>query len=88
MRYLTKASQKKTTPVIASLHQVNIAEAFGDRFIGLRDGQVIFDGGPDELTTGVIDDLYRGVTTVTGAASTDTTDSRRSVKEKEARAEV
>jgi len=81
MDCLRRASREWNTPVIASLHQINIAQAFGDRFIGLREGRVVFDGGPSELTTTVLDDLYQGVTTVTGAASTTPSDSHRPVRE-------
>ncbi|MDQ2074922.1 phosphonate ABC transporter ATP-binding protein [Haloarcula sp. H-GB4] len=81
MDCLRRASREWNTPVIASLHQINIAQAFGDRFIGLREGQVVFDGGPSELTTAVLDDLYQGVTTVTGSPSTTPNDSEQPVTE-------
>lgn len=77
MDCLRRASVTWTTPVIASLHQINIAHTFGDRFIGLREGQVVFDGGPNELTTGVLDDLYQGVNTVTGVTASTTGNTHR-----------
>jgi phosphonate transport system ATP-binding protein len=49
---------------LVSLHQVNIAAHFGDRFIGLRDGQKLFDVGREELSSELIDDLYGNVETV------------------------
>jgi phosphonate transport system ATP-binding protein len=64
MEYLKKASRKYDIATLTSLHQVNIARYFGDRFIGLRDGQVVFDGDQSELTQSVIDDLYGEVETV------------------------
>jgi phosphonate transport system ATP-binding protein len=64
MEYLRKASRKYGIATLTSLHQVNIARYFGDRFIGLRDGSIVFDGGKKELTRAVIDDLYGEVETV------------------------
>jgi phosphonate transport system ATP-binding protein len=42
---------------------VNIARKFGHRFIGLRDGEKVFDGYRDDLTIDVIDDLYGDIDT-------------------------
>ncbi|QIB74260.1 phosphonate ABC transporter ATP-binding protein [Halogeometricum borinquense] len=64
MEYLKKASREYGIATVTSLHQVNIARYFGDRFIGLRDGQVVFDGSRSELTREVIDDLYGEVETI------------------------
>ena len=36
-------------PAIISLHQLDLAERFADRIIGLADGRVVFDGLPAEL---------------------------------------
>jgi phosphonate transport system ATP-binding protein len=60
MGYMKRAADERNLTTIASLHQVNIAREFGDRFIGIREGSVVFDGGPDDLTMDVIDDLYYG----------------------------
>jgi phosphonate transport system ATP-binding protein len=64
MGYLRKAAEEHDVTALVSLHQVNIAAYFGDRFIGLRDGQKLFDVQRDELTTELIDDLYGSVETV------------------------
>ena len=58
MGYMRSAAKERTLTTIASLHQVNIAREFGDRFIGIRDGEVVFDGGHDELTMDAVDDIY------------------------------
>ena len=36
-------------PAIISLHQLDLAECFADRIIGLADGRVVFDGAPAVL---------------------------------------
>jgi len=64
MGYLRKAAEEHDVTALVSLHQVNIAAHFGDRFIGLRDGQKLFDVGRDELSPELIDDLYGSVETV------------------------
>jgi phosphonate transport system ATP-binding protein len=64
MGYLKKAADLHEVSALVSLHQVNIAAHFGERFIGLRDGELMFDATPDELTPALIDDLYGNVETV------------------------
>ncbi len=44
--------------VIANLHTLDTARRYCDRVIGMRDGRVVFDGAPDQLTTGVARDIY------------------------------
>lgn len=64
MGYLKKAARVHQVTALVSLHQVNIAAHFGERFIGLRDGRLLFDVEQDELTPGLIDNLYGNVETV------------------------
>ncbi len=44
--------------VICSLRAVDIARKYCDRVIGLRDGRVVFDGVPEQLTVDVARDIY------------------------------
>ncbi len=44
--------------IISNLHTLDTARRYCDRVIGMRDGRVVFDGTPDELTTGVARDIY------------------------------
>ena len=60
MRYLKVAADERDLTSIVSLHQVNIAREFGERFIGLRDGEVVFDGEKEDLTMDVVDRIYYG----------------------------
>jgi len=60
MRYMKQAAQERGLTTVASLHQVNIAREFGDRFLGIRDGELIFDGDRDDLTMDVVDEIYYG----------------------------
>jgi phosphonate transport system ATP-binding protein len=60
MSYMKQAATERNLTTVASLHQVNLAREFGDRFVGLRDGEVVFDGGQEELTMDVVDRIYYG----------------------------
>ena len=44
--------------VIANLHTLDTARRYCDRVIGMRDGRVVFDGSPLQLTRGVARDIY------------------------------
>ena len=44
--------------VIANLHTLDTARRYCDRVIGMREGRVVFDGTPEQLTTGVARDIY------------------------------
>ncbi len=43
---------------IVSLHQLEFAQQFADRIIGLANGRVVFDGGPRELKRTTVDKIY------------------------------
>ncbi|MCL5061879.1 MAG: hypothetical protein M1443_01530, partial [Nitrospirae bacterium] len=45
-------------PVVVSLHQVDLAQTYADRLIGLSDGRIVFDGSPAELSADVLDYIY------------------------------
>jgi phosphonate transport system ATP-binding protein len=44
--------------VIANLHTLDTARRYCDRVIGMRDGRVVFDGTPDQLSTNVAREIY------------------------------
>ena len=44
--------------VVVNLHTLDTARRYCDRVIGMRDGRIVFDGTPDQLTTGVARDIY------------------------------
>jgi phosphonate transport system ATP-binding protein len=44
--------------VIANLHTLDTARKYCDRVIGMRDGRIVFDGAPEQLSTGVARDIY------------------------------
>ena len=44
--------------VICNLHTLDTARRYCDRVIGMRLGRIVFDGTPEQLTTGVARDIY------------------------------
>jgi phosphonate transport system ATP-binding protein len=63
MEYLLRAAGERDLTTLASLHQVNIAREFGERFIGLKDGRLCCDCTRAELTPAKIEEIYGGVET-------------------------
>ncbi|MFC4540631.1 phosphonate ABC transporter ATP-binding protein [Halosolutus amylolyticus] len=63
MNYLRAAATDRGLTGMVSLHQVNLARKFGQRFIGLHDGTKVFDGYRDELTIDAIDEIYGDIDT-------------------------
>lgn len=58
MNYIKKISQQDGITTIVNLHQVDFAKEFADRIIGVKDGEIIFEGTPKELTEYAIDMIY------------------------------
>jgi phosphonate transport system ATP-binding protein len=58
MRLIQSASRDRSLPAIVNLHDVNLAQNFCDRIIGLRSGLVVFDGKPDDLTDEKLTEIY------------------------------
>ncbi len=58
MDTLKKINVEDGRMVIANLHTLDTARRYCDRVIGMRDGEVVFDGTADELTTSVAREIY------------------------------
>ena len=43
---------------VVSLHQVDLARQFADRVVGVRGGEVVFDGAPARLSDGDLSRIY------------------------------
>jgi phosphonate transport system ATP-binding protein len=54
------AAKARGTSVVCSLHQVDLARQFADRIVGMRNGQVVFDGTPEEFNEAMVHRLYHG----------------------------
>ena len=58
MEALRRIHEEDGRTVIANLHTLDTARRYCDRVIGMRDGRIVFDGTPAQLTTGVARDIY------------------------------
>lgn len=61
MDLLMRISREDDLTVLASLHQVELARGWADRLIGLRDGRVVADARPAEMSEQQIAEIYRRV---------------------------
>ena len=57
METLRRIHEEDGRTVIANLHTLDTARRYCDRVIGMRDGRIVFDGTPAQLTTGVARDI-------------------------------
>jgi len=58
MQSLRRIHEEDGRMVIANLHTLDTARRYCDRVVGMRDGRIVFDGTPEQLTTGVARDIY------------------------------
>ena len=58
MRLIREICAERGLPAIINMHDVLLAQAFVDRIVGLRAGEVVFDGPPSELSPLVLTRIY------------------------------
>lgn len=58
MKDLKMLNQEYGMTVIANLHSVELAREFGDRVIGVRKGEIVYDGKMSETPESVFKDIY------------------------------
>ena len=56
---LQRIGREDGITTVVSLHQVDLAQAYADRVIGLAQGRVVFDGAPDGLTPAALQAIYQ-----------------------------
>ena len=61
MALLLEICQEKGLTVITSLHQVELARGWADRLVGMRQGQIVLDGSPRDISEDALMGIYRGV---------------------------
>lgn len=69
MQSLRRIHEEDGRMVIANLHTLDTARRYCDRVIGMRDGRIVFDGTPAQLTTGAARDIYGADETFSEAAT-------------------
>lgn len=58
MRLIREICAERGLPAVINMHDVLLAQSFVDRIIGLRAGEIVFDGPPDELDEAVLTRIY------------------------------
>jgi len=58
MRLLVELAHDRGTPALVNIHDVALAQSFSDRIIGLRHGEIVFDGTSEQVTEEVLTDIY------------------------------
>lgn len=58
MRLITELADERGLTAIINIHDVALAKAFAARIVGLRKGEIVFDGRPEELTVDMLTEIY------------------------------
>jgi len=56
--FLRRICKEDGITAVVSLHQVEYARAFADRVVAMKDGRLVFDGSPEELSDDRVQELY------------------------------
>ena len=58
MQSLRRIHEEDGRTIIANLHTLDTARRYCDRVVGMRDGRIVFDGLPEQLTTAMAREIY------------------------------
>ena len=60
MELLASLTAAAGVPVIVNIHNVELAQRFAQRIVGMADGEVVFDGPPEALEPRPLRQIYGG----------------------------
>jgi phosphonate transport system ATP-binding protein len=58
MRLITEVCAERRLAAVINIHDVALAQLFVRRIVGLRQGEVVYDGPPDGLNAEVLTEIY------------------------------
>ena len=58
MRLIRELCDELDLPAIINIHDVPLAQQFVRRVVGLKDGEIVYDGPPEKLGVDVLNDIY------------------------------
>lgn len=58
MEILRKINKELGVTIIGNFHHIDVAQEYCDRILGIKEGQIVFDGKGEELTEKVLDQIY------------------------------
>ncbi|MEO4042822.1 phosphonate ABC transporter ATP-binding protein [Hoeflea sp. CAU 1731] len=85
MDTLRRIHEEDRRQVVCNLHTLDTARRYCDRVIGMRDGRVVFDGKPEELTVDVAREIYGADENFSEASTSTSIESLGTVAEEEIR---
>mgnify|MGYP001818280109 CR=1 FL=1 len=74
LRYLELLNQQDGITVLCSLHFLDLVHRYATRVIGLKDGELVFDGLPSELTRERFKEVYGQEAEMVTVGSSDMTE--------------
>lgn len=60
MNDFKRINKEMSITILINIHHVDLALDFADRVIGIRDGDIVFDGPVSKVDDGVLDIIYSG----------------------------
>jgi phosphonate transport system ATP-binding protein len=60
MELMRDLARENNVPVVINIHQVQLAQRFAERIIGMSGGLVVYDGAPEGLTQEMLQKIYGG----------------------------
>jgi phosphonate transport system ATP-binding protein len=58
MDTLLEIHETQKIPVIVNLHQIELAERYATRLIGMSEGRLVFDGNGSDLSSDIVEKIY------------------------------
>jgi len=74
MRDFKRINQDMNISILINIHHVDLALEYADRIIGIRAGEIIYDGSTDKVTKEVLNHIYEGAKEGDEAAASKVTD--------------
>jgi len=60
MNDFKRINQDMNISILINIHHVDLAMDFADRVVGIRAGEIVYDGPVTEVTQEVLDAIYNG----------------------------
>ena len=58
MNDFKKINKEKGITIVANMHHVDLALKYSNRIIGIKAGEIVFDGTPDQINDEVLQKIY------------------------------
>jgi phosphonate transport system ATP-binding protein len=58
MRLIKELCEERKLSAIINIHDVMLAQMFAERIVGLRLGEIVYDGPPSNMTSDVLTEIY------------------------------